>query len=116
MPHIVKYENLQDLVPELLNVLQESIQNDLLEIRRINTSVEKFQAVLTRFPQLKDATYVIYSKYIKKCDHQHETFIFVTELGSSITHVSGRDLALYGIIKPCEEFAITKEYVHHHAS
>jgi hypothetical protein len=36
MQHIVKYENLQELVPELLQVLQESIQDDLLEIRRIN--------------------------------------------------------------------------------
>lgn len=112
MQHIVKYENLQELVPDLLPVLQESIQNDLLEIRRINSSAEKFQAVLERFPELQDATYVIYSKYIKKCDHHHETFIFVTQQGASIRHIHGRDLALYGIIKPCEEFAITQEYVH----
>jgi hypothetical protein len=116
MQHIVKYENLQELVPELLQVLQESIQDDLLEIRRINRLAEKFEAVLERFPELQDATYVIYSKYVRKCDHEHETFVFVTEQGSPITYIHGRDLTVHGIIKPCEEFAITVEYVSSHTS
>ncbi|MGB6019993.1 MAG: hypothetical protein WBF77_10405 [Sulfurimonadaceae bacterium] len=110
MQDILKYSNLQELVPELLPVLLESIQTERLEIRRIDTSAEKFQKVRERYPTLQDAVYVIYSKFIKKCDHQYETFIFVNDVGHSITHISGRELALYGIIKPCEEFAISQEY------
>jgi len=116
MHNVLKYENLHELVPELQAVLLESIQSDCLEIRRINTSVDKFQKVLERFSVLQDAVYVIYSKYIKKCDHQHETFIFLNDVGHSIAHISGRELALYGIIKPCEEFAVSQEYVNNEAS
>ena len=116
MYNVLKYENLQELVPELQTVLSDSIQADCLEIRRIDTSNEKFQLILERFPVLRDAIYVVYSKFIKKCDHQHETFIFLNDVGHSISHVSGRELALYGIIKPCEEFSISDEYVNSVAS
>ena len=116
MHNVLKYENLKDLVPELQPVLCDSIQADCLEIRRIDTSKEKFQMVLERFPVLQDAVYVVYSKFIKKCDHQHETFIFLNDAGHSISHIGGRELALYGIIKPCEEFAISEEYVNSEAS
>jgi len=63
-------------------------------------------------PVLGDAVYVIYSKYIKKSEHPHETFIFLDEHGKSIAHISGRELALYGIIKQCEEFSLSEEYTH----
>lgn len=116
MQSIIKYENLQEVVPELLPVLAESIQTDCLEIRRINTTTEKFREVAERFPALKEASYVIYSKFIKKCDHQHETFIFVNKVGHSITHISGRELALYGLLQPCEEFAISQEYANNTAT
>lgn len=112
MHTIPKYSNLHELLPELLPVLQESVQSDLLEIRKIDKESEKFKRANERFPVLKDAVYVIFSKFIKKCEHQHETFIFLNDQGKSIAHISGRELTLYGIIKPCEEFAISEEYVY----
>ncbi len=111
MHTIIKYENLEELVPELLPVLKQSIQTDYLEIRRINKAAEKFLKVLERFPQLDAAVYVVFSKYIKKCNHDHESFVFVDEKGHSIAHISGRELQLYGIILPCEEFEISEDYI-----
>ncbi len=113
MQEIPKYSNLHEILPELLPVLQESVQTERLEIRKIDKESEKFMMALKRFPALKDAVYVIYSKFIKKCEHQHETFIFLDEKGKSISHISGRELTLYGIIKPCEEFAISEDYIYH---
>lgn len=112
MKDIPKYSNLHDVLPELLPVLKESVQSDLLEIRKIDGSSEKCSLVKEDFPVLGDAVYVIYSKYIKKSEHPHETFIFLNEKGKSIAHISGRELALYGIIKPCEEFSMTEEYLY----
>jgi hypothetical protein len=112
MKDIPKYSNLPELLPELLPVLKESVQSDRLEIRKIDSSADKCQLVKEDFPVLENAVYVIYSKHIKKSEHQHETFIFLDEHGKSIAHISGRELALYGIIKPCEEFSVSKEYTY----
>lgn len=112
MHEIPKYTNLHELLPELLPVLQESIQSERLEIRKIDKGSEKFMQVVERFPVLKDAVYVVYSKFIKKCEHEYETFIFLDQHGKSMTHIGGRDLTLYGIIKPCEEFAISQDFVY----
>jgi hypothetical protein len=112
MQEIPKYENLHELLPELLPVLQESVQCEILEIGKIDKESEKFQMVHDRFPILDKAVYVIYSKFIKKCEHEYETFIFLDEKGKSIAHISGRELTLHGILKPCEEFSISEEYLY----
>ena len=112
MQDIPKYSNLHEVLPELLPVLKDSVQSDLLEIRKIDSTSDKSHLVREDFPVLGDAVYVIYSKYIKKSEHPHETFIFLDEHGKSIAHISGRELALYGIIKPCEEFSLSEEYVY----
>jgi len=112
MHDIPKYSNLHEVLPELLPVLKESVQSDLLEIRKVDRSSEKSQSLQVDFPVLEEAVYVIFSKFIKKSEHAHETFIFLDEKGKSIAHISGRELALYGIIKPCEEFSISQDYVY----
>ncbi len=112
MHDIPKYSNLHEVLPELLPVLKESVQSDLLEIRKVDHTSEKSQSLKADFPVLEEAVYVIFSKFIKKSEHPHETFIFLDEKGKSIAHISGRELALYGIIKPCDEFAITQDYVY----
>ncbi len=116
MQEISKYINLQEVVPKLPIVLLESIQADCLEIREIDSDSEKFQQILERFKTLKNARYVIYSKFIKKCEHPHEMFIFLNHEGVAVKHISGRDLALYGIIKPCSEIKVSKEFTYHEAS
>ncbi|MEE8589192.1 MAG: hypothetical protein V3S80_07600 [Sulfurimonadaceae bacterium] len=112
MHDIEKYSNLHEVLPELLPVLKDSVQSDLLEIRKIDATSDKCHLVKEDFPVLENAVYVIYSKYIKKSEHPHETFIFLDEHGKSIAHISGRELALYGIIKPCEEFSVSDEYTY----
>ena len=116
MQEISKYLNLHEVVPKLPAVLLHSIQDDCLEIREVNTEAEKFQSILERFSVLKDAKYVIFSKFIKKCEHQHEMFIFLNHEGVAVKHISGRELALYGIIKPCSEIKISEEFAYHEAS
>jgi len=116
MKEISKYVNLQEIIPKIPNVLLHSIQDDCLEIRELNTSAGKFQSILAQFPRLKKAKYVIFSQYIKKCEHKHEHFIFLDKDGLAVQHVSGRELALYGIIKPCSEIKISEEYTFHIAS
>ncbi len=116
MHNIEKYSNLHEVLPDLLPVLKESVQSDLLEIRKIDANSDKCHLVKEDFPVLGDAVYVIYSKYIKKSEHPHETFIFLDEHGKSIAHISGRELALYGIIKPCEEFSVSQEYAYNEES
>ena len=116
MQEISKYINLQEVVPKLPAVLLQSIQADCLEIREVDTSSEKFQGILERFETLKDARYVIFSKFIKKCEHPHEMFIFLNHEGVAVKHISGRDLALYGIIKPCSEIKVSEDFIYHEAS
>ncbi len=112
MQEIPKYDNLHELLPELLPVLQESVQSEILEIGKIDKASEKFRTIHDRFPILDEAVYVIFSKFIKKCEHEYETFIFLDEKGHSIAHISGRELTLHGILKPCEEFSISEEYLY----
>ena len=87
MKDIPKYSNLPELLPELLPVLKDSVQSDRLEIRKIDSSADKCQLVKEDFPVLENAVYVIYSKHIKKSEHQHETFIFLDEHGKSFSTV-----------------------------
>ncbi len=116
MQDITKYVNLHEVVPKLPTVLLNSIQTDCLEIREINTDAPKFQSIVERYAALSEAKYVIYSKYIKKCEHHHEMFIFLNHEGVAVKHISGRDLALYGIIKPCSEIKLSEEFSYHEAS
>ena len=116
MQDITKYVNLHEVVPKLPTVLLNSIQTDCLEIREINTTSPKFQSIIERFGVLSEAKYVIYSKYIKKCEHHHEMFIFLNHEGVAVKHISGRDLALYGIIKPCSDIKLSEEFTYHEAS
>ena len=116
MQDITKYVNLHEVVPKLPTVLLNSIQTDCLEIREINTASPKFHSIIERFEVLSEAKYVIYSKYIKKCEHHHEMFIFLNHEGVAVKHISGRDLALYGIIKPCSDIKLSEEFTYHEAS
>lgn len=96
-----KYKNLEEKLPKLWKVLISSLQTDFLEIKKIDKSCEKFQKLTKEHPELKDSVYVIFSKYIKREDHQYETFVFIAEDGETLSHVSGREIALYGMLEGC---------------
>lgn len=104
-----KFSNLEERLPKLQQVLCSSLQNDFLEIRKIDKSCEKFQRLAEKKPELKDAEYVIFSKYMKREDHENETFVFIGDNGETLCHVSGREIALYGMLEGCG-FEVSEEY------
>lgn len=105
-----KFKNLEADLPKLQAVLCTSLQNDFLEIRKIDKTCDKFQKLLGDYPELDKSVYVIFSKYIKREDHHNEMFVFIDDEGETVCHVSGREIALYGMLEGCglevnEEFA-----------
>jgi hypothetical protein len=104
-----KFRNLEERLPKLQQVLCSSLQSDFLEIRKINISCEKFQKLAEKIPEIKEAAYVIFSKYIKREDHENETFVFIGDTGETLCHVSGREIALYGMLEGCG-LEVSEEY------
>jgi hypothetical protein len=104
-----KFRNLEERLPKLQQVLCSSLQTDFLEIRKINKSCEKFQKLAEKIPEIKEAVYVIFSKYIKREDHEKETFVFISDTGETLGHVSGREIALYGMLEGCG-LEVSEEY------
>ena len=105
-----KFTNLDTRLPKLQQVLCASLQTDFLEIKKINTACEKFQKLAQQIPEVKGAVYVIFSKYIKREDHENEIFVFIDAQGETLCHVSGRDIALYGMLEGCG-LEVNEEYI-----
>lgn len=110
MHRLEKYSNLKEMLPGLQKVLLDSIQGEVLEIKKVKLSCEKFEGICTKFPKLTDAHYVIYSPFIAKSHHAYETFLFLDETGNEICHVSGQDMVLYGLLEPCQDLILNEEY------
>ncbi len=110
MNTVNKYENIQEELPELQKVLLDAIQSEFLEIQRVEKQCDKYEEACEKIPELKDAEFVVYSKYIKKSDHRYEKFIFLDARGHEVCNVSGQDMALYGLLSPCMNLALSKEY------
>jgi hypothetical protein len=108
---IEKYDNLKDVMPNLMPVLRDAIQSEFLEIKKINRECEKFIASCTHFPELAKAEYVIFSQHIKKNEHKYEMFVFIDAVGSIVCHISGADMELYGLLDSCTNLHISDEYV-----
>ena len=102
MSDLPKYKNLEQQLPQLQDVLLSSLQSEFLEIKKVRKECEKFQSIAQKYPELLKSEYVIFSKFVKKGDHQHETFIFIDAQGAAVAHISGRDLELYGMLEGCD--------------
>ncbi len=111
MKTVDKYDNLQSLLPDLSCVLADAIQNDFLDIKELNQVCNKYTKACTYHHELKDAKYVIYSPYINREDHNYESFIFVDATGKMVTHLSGREMELYNMIRPIHELHENEEYL-----
>ncbi|MDD2949249.1 MAG: hypothetical protein PHU29_00535, partial [Sulfuricurvum sp.] len=61
MRGIEKYDNLKEVIPNLMPVLRDAVQSEFLEIKKIDKECEKFIATCEQFPELKKAEYVIFS-------------------------------------------------------
>jgi len=110
MKHHVKFENLEEELVNLQEVLKNSLQNEVLEIRKVDKSCDKFQKIMHKFCNLDAAEYVIFSKYMSNEYHDFETFIFLDSTGKSICNLSGRDLDLHNMIKECDNLVESKDY------
>jgi hypothetical protein len=109
-----KYENLKNVFPQMQDVIIDSIQSDILDIKKINFTCEQFESICTKYPSLEKAKYVVFSPYISKRDHNFETFIFVDQEGTQVCHLSGQEMSLYGMLESCVELIVSDEYKFSH--
>jgi hypothetical protein len=109
MSSVNKYDNIEKELPKLPEVLLNTIQSDVLEIKSIDKICNKYLSACDKIPKLKDATYVVYSKYMKKSNHEYEKFIFLSEDGAEICDVSGHDMDLHGLLT-CNNLSVSQEY------
>lgn len=107
---IEKYNNLKEVMPNLMPVLRDAIQCEFLEIKKINKECEKYIASCDNIPELAKAEYVIFSQHIKKNEHKYEIFVFIDREGNIIRHVTGAEMELYGLLDSCTNLQISKEY------
>lgn len=108
---IEKYDNLKEVMPNLMPVLCDAIQSEFLEIKKINKECEKYIASCSYFPELTKAEYVIFSQHIKKNEHKYERFVFIDAEGNIVCHITGAEMELYGLLNSCTNLHISEEYV-----
>jgi hypothetical protein len=109
MSHFIKFENLEEELVNLTDVLKNSLQSEVLSIKKLVKSCDKFKHLSKNVPDLDDAEYVIFSKYMNKKFHDSEAFIFIDSTGKNVCNVSGRDMDLYDMIMDCENLVEKKE-------
>ena len=109
MKQNVKFENLEEELVDLQDVLKNSLQNEVLEIRKVDKTCDKFHNLMHQFCNLNAAEYVIFSKFMLKDYHDSETFVFLDSTGKTVCNLSGRDLNLHNMIKECDNLVQSKE-------
>lgn len=114
MLHPAKFENLESEFVDLPEVFKNSLQNEVLEIKKLNKDSEKFWHVSKNICNIENAEYVIFSKYMGKEFHPQETFIFVNGTGKMICNLSGRELDLHHMLKDCDNLVENEEYTYNH--
>jgi hypothetical protein len=110
---IEKYDNLKEVMPNLMPVLRDAIQSEFLEIKKIDKKCQKFMTTCKTFPELKTAEYVIFSQHIKKNEHKYEMFVFIDAEGNMVRPITGADMELYGLLGSCTNLHVSREYVEH---
>jgi len=106
---IEKYSNINDVLPKLPEILLNTIQSDVLEIKKVDKSCKKYIEACSKIAENDKAVYVVYSKYIDKKDHKYEKFIFLDKDGEELFNISGVDMNLYGLLS-CTTLEYTEEY------
>lgn len=109
MSNISKYSNIKQELPKLPEVLLNTIQSDILEIKAIDKTCDKYMRACSKITELKDAYYVVFSKYIDKDNHPYEKFVFLGKEGEELFDVGGTEMDLYGILS-CTSLSYTPEY------
>jgi len=109
MSGVSKYSNIEIELPKLPEVLLNTIQSDVLEIKSLDKGCVKYIETCSKISELKDAYYVVFSKYIDKENHKYEKFIFLGKEGEELFDVSGAEIELYGLLS-CTDLHYTDEY------
>lgn len=109
MREILKYENINEELPKLPEILLNTIQADILEIKKIDKCCKRFNEAMQKVPRLQDAEYVVFSKYIGKENHPYEKFIFLSKEGDEIFDASGTQIELYQLLA-ATNLCYTPEY------
>ncbi|WP_373000569.1 hypothetical protein [Sulfurimonas sp.] len=109
MSQFIKFENLEEELVDLTDVLKNSLQSEVLSIKKLVKSCDKFKHISKTLCDLESAEYVIFSKYMSKKFHESEAFIFVDATGKNVCSLSGRDIDLYDMIMDCENLVEKKE-------
>ena len=115
MHTVEKYANIRTELPKLPEVLLNTIQSEVLEIYKVDKTCEKYSDACKKFPKLKDAQFVVFSKYIQKENHKYEKFIFLDGQGAEICDISGVEMELYGLLS-CTNLSYSEEYQAKHKS
>ena len=106
----LKFQNLEEELVDLQDVLKNSLQNDVLTIKQLDKNGEKFKYVSENIRDLSDTEYVVFSSYMCQNYHKSESFIFVDKTGKTVCTISGREMDLYDMIKDCENLVEAKPY------
>ena len=109
MSSVEKYENIGKELPKLPEVLLNTIQSDVLEIKRVDKTCKKYISACAKISELANAHYVVYSKYMDKSNHKYEKFIFLGEEGEELFDVCGAEMELYGLLT-CSNLSLSEEY------
>lgn len=109
MSNTEKYNNIEEELPKLPKVLLNTIQSDVLEIRSLDKSCGKYLKACSKIPEISDACFVVYSKYMDKSNHKYEKFIFLDKDGDELCDVSGQEMELYGLLT-CTNLSLSEEY------
>lgn len=100
MQHI-KYIDVAHQLTHIDEIIAQSLKDKRLNIAELNSKCEKFKTVLQKRPSLKDARYVVYSKYMTE-HHDEEMFLFLNKKGDTVDTVHGNEFWLYGMINLCD--------------
>lgn len=106
-----KFENLEEELCDLQEVLKNSLQNEVLTIKKLDKESEKYKQINEKVGDISAAEYVIFSKYMKKEFHDMEKYVFIDKTGKTVCVLSGLEINLYNMIKECDNLVeATDEY------
>lgn len=105
-----KFENLEEELCDLQEVLKNSLQSEVLTIKKLDKESDKYKRINAKVHDLSDAEYVIFSKYMEKEFHDMEKYVFVDKTGKTVCVLSGVELNLYNMIKECDNLVEASEY------
>ncbi|MFT7859879.1 MAG: hypothetical protein ABXS93_02975 [Sulfurimonas sp.] len=104
----LKYENLEDELTELEDVLKNSLQKEVLTIKQLNKESEKYKYVNENIRNIEKAEYVIFSAFMNENYHESEQFVFIDKNGKMVCTISGSEMDLYDMIKNCDKLVESK--------